>query len=355
VTKPERADVVVIGAGLLGLATAYALRGRRDVVVLERADVGHPRGGSHGPSRVFRLGYPDPFYVDLARRSLAGWRALEAETGTELVQRTGQLSFGPGAREVFDALVSVDAPVEGLGADEVARRFPMFAGRGPAVFEPESGVLAANVVLAALRGACACDIREHVEVTKIEEDGDRVRIETDAGSLDANAAVVTAGPWTSQLVTLPTPTFATLEHVAYFRPHADATATPPVFISHDAPTAYGLPTPGSDLYKIALHHGGVRVDPDGAPFSVDPEAIAALEAAARHWLVDFGPVAVEVDVCPYDNTPDEDFVIERRGNVAIGCGTSGHGFKFGPLLGEILAALAESRDPPVDITRFRPR
>src|SRR5262249_53877232 len=135
----------------------------------------------------------------------------------------------------------------------------------------------------------------------------------------------------------------------------EAILTPPVFISHDVPTAYGVPTPGSDLYKIALHHGGVRLDADRAPFVVDPEAIAKLEAAARHWLVDFHPAALDVDVCPYDNPPAEDFVIERRGNIVIGCGTSGHGFKFGPLLGEILAALVEAREPPVDITRFRGR
>jgi sarcosine oxidase len=352
VRRAERVDVVVIGAGLLGLATAYALRGRREVVALERATIGHARGGSHGPSRVFRLGYPDPFYVDLARRSLTRWRALESETRTNLLMRTGQLSFGPGAREVFDALTAEDAPVEDLDANEVARRFPMFEARGPAVFEPESGVLPADVALATLRDASACDVREHVAVTELSNDGDLVCVETTAGSIEANVAVVTAGPWTSSLVALPKPTFATLEHVAYLRPRNADTVMPPVFICHDAPTAYGLPTPGSNLYKISLHHGGARIDPATERFAPDSDAIAALEAAATHWLVDFDPVAVQVDVCLYDNTPDEDFIIERRGNVVIGCGTSGHGFKFGPQLGEILAALVEQREPEVDITRF---
>src|SRR5262245_48644280 len=141
-SRAERADVVVIGAGLLGLATAYALRGRRDVVVLEREHIGHGRGGSHGPSRVFRLGYPDPGYVDMAALALRGWRRLAEESGKQLLERTGQLSFGPGATDVMSALTAAGHDVELLSDAEVAERFPAFGGHGPAVFEPESGVLA---------------------------------------------------------------------------------------------------------------------------------------------------------------------------------------------------------------------
>ena len=160
-------DVVVVGAGLLGLATAYALQGQREVLVLERETVGHARGGSHGPSRIFRLGYPDPIYVQLARRAQAGWRALEAATGVALLTTTGQLSFGPGAGEVLGALTAAGAAVESLDEDSVADRFPMFAGHGPAVFEPESGVLAADAALHALRTAAACELREHVRVRRV--------------------------------------------------------------------------------------------------------------------------------------------------------------------------------------------
>ena len=90
----ERPDVVIVGAGLLGLATAYALRGRRDVLVIERETVGHARGGSHGPSRIFRLGYPDPIYVAMAQRAAEQWRALEADFGVQLLHPTPQLTFG---------------------------------------------------------------------------------------------------------------------------------------------------------------------------------------------------------------------------------------------------------------------
>jgi sarcosine oxidase len=371
VSWTERADVVIVGAGLLGLSTAYALRGRRDVIVLEQATVGHARAGSHGPSRIFRLGYPDPLYVTMARRARDGWRTVEAEADAQLLDVTGQLSFGPGADDVFDALTFAGAPVHRLGADEVADRFPNFAGHGPAVFEPESGVLAAADVLDALRRLAGCDVREQARVRRVVDHEDGVDVETNDGTISARTSVVTAGPWTSRLVPS-IHTFATLEHVAYLRARESAQAELPVFIDHahwstpaspplrSAPTAshrepavYGLPTPRSDLYKIALHHDGAVVDPSADDLGPAPGAVQSLEAATRHWLPAFEPRAVEIDTCLYDNTSDEDFIIDRIGNVVIGAGTSGHGFKFGPVFGELLAAVADGSEPPIDVTRFR--
>ncbi len=349
----ERADVVIVGAGLLGLATAYALRNRRDVLVVERETIGHARGGSHGPSRIFRLGYPDPIYVRLAQLAQNGWRALEAATGTALLTTTGQLSFGPGAGEVFGALTAAGAPVEQLDPDAVARRFPMFAGHGPAVFEPQSGVLAADAVLEALRTAAACEVRERVHVSRVLDHEAGVRVETSSGVIEARVVVVTAGPWTQGLVA-GTPTFATLEHVAYVQP-GGAAVRPPVFIDHHEPAIYGLPTPGTDQYKIALHHAGAVVDPDVTDLRPDPRAVDALIAATRIWLPDFEADRAVIDTCLYDNTTDEDFILDRAGHVVVGAGTSGHGFKFGVVLGELLAGLVFGADPLVDLARFHNR
>jgi sarcosine oxidase len=346
VANVERADVVVIGAGLLGLCTADALRTTRDVVVLEAATVGHERGGSHGPSRVFRLGYDDPFYVQLAQLSLPRWHALEARTGRALLEPTGQLTFGPGAERVRAALEASGAPVETLDAGSVAEQFPMFAGHGAALYEPASGVIAAADALDALRANV--DVRQHVRVRNIDSSG---RVETDDGAFDANVVAVCAGPWTRTLFDVGE-TFATLEHVAYFRPPDDA-ARAPVFIDFDEPAVYGLPTPDSNLYKLALHHGGRRIDPNAPILEPDTHAADALRAAARAWLPEHE--LVDIDTCLYDNTPTEDFVIDRVGDVVVGCGTSGHGFKFGPLLGELLASLIDETEPAVALDRFRLR
>jgi sarcosine oxidase len=324
----ERVDVCVVGGGLLGLCTAFALRGRRSTIVLERATVGHARGGSHGPSRVFRLGYPDRKYVEMAMQALPMWRALEAETGRALLETTGQLTFGPGAASVYETLAACNAPVEPW-SDAIAEQFPMFAAHGPAIYEPASGVIAAADVLDALRSRV--DVREGVNVVALDRTG---RVSTDDGVIDAGVVVLSAGPWTKKLLDVGE-TFATLEHVAYFRPPPD-TVRAPVFIDFNQPAVYGLPSPGSDLYKLALHHGGARVDPDGE-VAVDLAAVDALRSAAGKWLPDYE--LVDVDVCLYDNTPTEDFIIERVDDIVIGCGTSGHGFKFGPLLGEMLADL----------------
>jgi len=333
VVGTSHADVVIVGGGLLGLSTAYALRGRRDVVVFERETVGHARAGSHGPTRVFRLGYADDRYVRMAIQARVLWDTIEVDAGVRLLFPTPQLTFGPAAVAVFDALQRAGVPVGRLTVGEVAERYPAFAGHGDAVLEETSAVIAADAALEALRKGMDAELREHVAVRAVAAD----RVETDGGVVYARAVVVCGGPWTRALVPS-LPTHMTLEHLAYIRtPLASAL---PIFIDHRRPTTYGLPTPGSDRYKIALHHAGPTVDPD-VPFLPDPLVETQLRDAAARWLPD--AEIVEIVVCPYDNTVDEDFVLARVDGITVGAGTSGHAFKFGPLLGERLAALA---DPP---------
>jgi sarcosine oxidase len=114
----------------------------------------------------------------------------------------------------------------------------------------------------------------------------------------------------------------------------------PIFIGHGTPEPYGLPVPGSPLYKIGFHHSGPAVDPGRQEQGPDPGLTARLVALARRHVPGLPPEIVATERCVYDNSPDEDFVVDRVGNIVIGSGTSGHGFKFGPLLGEWLADLA---------------
>src|SRR5262249_12725700 len=152
--------------------------------------------------------------------------------------------------------------------------------------------------------------------------------------------------WTGKLVP-GVATTATLEHVAYLPPRAATAPHPmPIFIEHSLPAPYGLPTPGSERYKLGLHHDGAAIDADGTR-AVVAAVLDRLAAAARAWLPEYDWEHAEIDTCVYDNTDDEDFVIERRGNVVVGAGTSGHGFKFGVLLGEVLASLALGVTPSI--------
>lgn len=368
---PDRCDVVVVGAGLLGLAAARALTKRgADVIVLEQAQVGHEAGGSKGSCRIFRLGYPDPGYVALARQAREPWAELEDESGQRLLQPTPQITFGPGLEEVRNAMDQAGAPCELLPEAQAATRFPQITVGGPVLLEPESCVINAGAALAALAAGMP-GIRAGTAAVSIADDGREVTVRTARGSVTAGTAVVCAGPWTSGLLApagLSVPSAATLEQVGYLapatgpgtgRPPGTATAAPaaaapgmPVFIGHGGGEPYGLPVPGSVLYKIGLHHSGPPADPSRQDQAPDATLSARLAGLARHYLPGYGPEPVRTERCVYDNSPDEDFIVDRAGRIVVGCGTSGHGFKFGPLLGQWLADLAAGRDPGPAAARF---
>jgi sarcosine oxidase len=155
-----------------------------------------------------------------------------------------------------------------------------------------------------------------------------------------------------------------LPQVAYFGRHDPAAPQPPVFIEWGPEMFYGLPVPDAGgphagTYKVSHHTPGPPFGPeDPGSLRADPGLLARLTAAVRRLLPALDPVPVATERCVYDNSADTDFVLDRVGRVVVGCGTSGHGFKFGPLLGELLADLAEERTPPLDLGRFaltRPR
>jgi sarcosine oxidase len=133
-----------------------------------------------------------------------------------------------------------------------------------------------------------------------------------------------------------------MELVAYFGTRDGSAPDLPIFIEFGTPAVYGLPTPSLGSYKVAFHHDGPRArDPDDL-LPPDPKRLVLIGKAVHRLLPQLNPRPVSAETCMYDNTPTEDFILERHGNVVIGAGTSGHGFKFGPLLGEQLADLAEA-------------
>jgi sarcosine oxidase len=224
------------------------------------------------------------------------------------------------------------------------------------VYEPSSGVLVADRCLAALRAAVDLDVRDRERVVRVDDDpgSSSVIVVTERQTVQADAVIVTAGPWSASLVPwlANLGLFTTLEHVAYVRARDDLAAATPVFIAHDPPAVYGLPCPTQGRYKVGVHHAGRRIDPDRSSRDVDGHAIDAVEDAVRRYLPGFEPAPELVETCIYDNTPDEHFVVDRRGRVVVGAGTSGHGFKFGPLLGVLLADLATGVAPRVPVEMF---
>jgi sarcosine oxidase len=320
--------VAVIGAGVMGLATGWALNRRGvDVTVYEQFRIGNEKGSSHGRSRIFRLAYAEPEYVRLAQEALGLWRELESETGETVLELHGLV-------EIVQTLEESTAPTleacgvawERLDREEAERRYPIHVPEGSfVVVQPEAGVALADKALAAFsRGL---DVREETRVHPDE--------------LDADAVVVTAGSWVNELLEQPLDVKVTRETLCYFHPDAGGRPVPSVVSfkperhTHDM---YSLYDPKYGL-KVGAHHAGPDADPN-VPGEPEPELIDRITNWTRgtYRLADPDPVGAQT--CMYTTTPDETFILERRGRLVVGSPCSGHGFKFAPAIGERLADLA---------------
>ncbi|GII76470.1 N-methyltryptophan oxidase [Sphaerisporangium rufum] len=370
----DRVDLLVVGGGVTGAATAAAAarRGLRTVLA-ERFTLGNPHGSSHGPSRIIRLAYEGAGYVTLAREAYVRWRALERERGARLLLPTGGLDFGlagtPSLRRTAATMESCGVAFERLPAAELAARFPQLRlDPGMAgLYQPDAGVLDADACVRALAGdarAHGAEIREHARVRLLRAGPGGVGAEVNGTDLQAGAAVLAAGSWTGSLLAemgRPLPLVVTREQVAYFAaPGAGyRPGTFPVTIEHRAgrpPMISMFPrlSPEGGV-KLMLDRNGPEIDADDLAGTVDERALAALTAHARHRLPGLGPV-LAAETCRYTMAPDEDFVLDLvpglpRVGVASAC--SGHGFKFGPVLGEIMVDLITAGTTARPVAPFR--
>jgi sarcosine oxidase len=354
-----RADVVVVGAGAMGSAAAWHLARRgRSVALLERFESGHVRGSSHGGSRIFRLAYDDPQYVHLARAALAGWRELEDDAGEPLLDLTGGVDHGePVAVErVAAALTGSGAAFELLAPEAAAERWPGFRFEGQVLVSPEGGRCRSDATVAALQrrvGELGGDVRCGTPVEAVVPAGDGVEVRTPEGTWSAGVAVLAAGSWLPELGRdlpgLP-PLEVTKEQVVHFptAPGAPELDAWPSFV-HRRRWIYGLATPGEGV-KVAEHHTGPVVDPDTRTFDPDEAGVERVRRYAEEWLPGLTPEPASVTTCLYTSTPSEDFVLDRVGPVVVASPCSGHGFKFTPEIGRLVAELAVGS--PAEVPRF---
>jgi sarcosine oxidase len=357
----ERRQFVVVGAGLVGLAVTRELAQRgREVLCLEQATIGHERAGSKGSSRIFRYGYTDPVYVQMAMRSLIGWQELAEESGQHLLEPTGFLSFGEQVRELAAAMEEAGAAYEILMGEELVERFPALHVAGHAVFEATAGVLRADEVLSALARSArsaGAEIIEGARASSIEDGTAGVLVRAGALAYECAAVVLCGGAWSGQLAEMAGLSAdgafrPSLQQVAYLQPRSGSLRGVPAFVERGPVTYYGAPTLGHEGYKTGIHDPGQTVEPAEIPLDDDARELMLLRAAAVRLLPGLVDEPSATERCFYDNTPDGHFVIDRVGRVVIGGGTSGHGFKFGPLWAEVLADLAEGAQPAFSLERF---
>ena len=321
------------------------------------------------------------------------WDELEQDSGERLLTRTGIVNHGPDPRLplVKAALTEAGIRAESLRPDEAAGRWPGIRFDQQVLYMPDGGQLNPEAALPAfqrLAAARGAEIRHHTKVVDLDIMDDGVRLTLEVGGVEnaaggtgsgadgdpratgttevvtAGQAVVTAGAWTAKLLAgaagsgklrIPRLT-VTQEQPAHFRV-ADERAVWPGFNHTPGPgpdykdwysPVYGMQTPGEGI-KAGWHGVGPVVDPDRRSFLPEPVQLAALRDYARTWLPGVDADSFEAISCTYTTTPDEYFILDRIGPIVIGAGFSGHGFKFTPVVGRILADLATGTRPAPQI------
>lgn len=366
-------DVIVLGLGVMGSATLYHLAqtGQR-VLGLEQFEPDHEMGSSIDVSRIFRYAYDHPAYVTLARAAYPMWRALEEEAGVSLMHYTGQVDFGPQTSDTFqafrDTLVATGIAHDWLTPAELAQRFPQFqlSEDMMAIYHAEAGYLAAaTCVLTLIQQAQqhGAHIQTGAHVQQIDIEGDSVVVRTADQTYSAARLVVTAGSWTGKVLgqlDLTLPLRPTRQQVIFFQTQDLSLFGPdrfPVYIAHGDPWYYGLPSVNNGGLKTAIHN--LRddvVDPDTMNRSVDPAHVEVVRGFLRRCLPLADSAPASTRTCLYTVTPDDHFILDHHPaypQVVIGAGFSGHGFKFGILIGQILADLALKGATAHDIALFR--
>lgn len=366
-------DAIVAGVGGMGSAAVYHLARRgAKVLGLERFDIPHELGSSHGVTRIIRLAYAEhPNYVPLLRRAYELWRELEAQAGEQLLIITGGFDIGEAqtgiVRGSLEACAQHDLQHEVLDAETLHRRFPGY--RLPpsmvAVYQPDAGILLPERCIvahvnAALRLGAEVHTREPVLEWGLSEGN--VWVRTDRETYRARRLVVTAGSWARNLVPelseLAVPERQVLLWTQPLRPEVFTPASFPIF-NMEAPEGhyYGFPAYDVPGFKIGkYHHRHERVDPDAMDRDCHPEDEAVLREAIRNYFPDADGPALAMKICLFTNSPDEHFILDHHPysrDVALAAGFSGHGFKFCSVVGEIMAQLALDDDAQLDIGMFR--
>ncbi|MFC4439497.1 MULTISPECIES: N-methyl-L-tryptophan oxidase [Natrialbaceae] len=357
----DRYDAIVIGVGGMGsAATAHLAERGADVLGLERYDIPHGYGSSHGITRIIRLAYCEhPAYVPLLRRAYDLWRDLEAEHDEQLLYQTGSIDAGPAGHPLVEgsrrSCEEHDLEYELLSSAELTDRYPGY--RLPddyeAVYQPDGGYLVPEQCIVAHvdrahRAGATIRARERVVDWQPTADGG-VRVETDYDTYEADRLVVTAGAWAARFVDeLESVAVPERQVLAWLQPAEPDYFAPdrfPVWNLH-VPEGrfYGFPIHGVPGFKFGRYnHREETVDPDAFEREPTQEDERILRSFAEQYFPDGAGPTMRLKTCLFTNTPDDRFVLDtlpEHPQVAVGAGFSGHGFKFASVIGEILADLA---------------
>ena len=356
---PARVDVIVVGAGLMGAASAWQLA-QRDIetLVLEQFEPATVHGSSHGSARIVRRAYPHDDYVRLTGEAFDLWAELEAQSSRTLLRLTGGIDHGRDRdpRSIAEAMTRTGIPHTLLTPAEAERRWEGMRFDGPVLYHAQAGTMdAAGAVAAFLEIATAhgAQLRTGVTVTGIEPLGDEALVHTDHGSVRARRVVVAAGAWCEGLLgdLMPLPALSVTEHRVFHFPRVDESVVWPVTIHREDLDIYHLPGGRdggpADARKIAEHVGRPS-DPRRRDPKIDVAARERMVDYVQRWLPGLVPDPFGETTCLYTRTPSEDFVIDRVGPLVVSSACSGHGAKLAPVVGRLVADLSTGDVAPFE-------
>lgn len=342
----------------MGCAAAAALARRGATVQLfEREVIGAATSSSMGPSRIIRLSYADADYVRLAEQSFQAWRAIDEDTEQALIVETGGIDIARSDNGSLDrlatALSSEAAPFELWDDRDLKQAYPQFNSTGlRALFQPQTAVLLAERCVATLATIAADHgalVRELTEVQQIQPHSGSVTLRTASADHVFDRVVICAGPGMVDLLAatgLRLPITVSMEQSVYFATEGDSLAPGhfPICIGHfdDHVLTSIFPALNHDGVKVMIENKTAAADPND--FNVDQAAVEQVAQRAHDLLPSLGRSISRVDRARYTILPDEDFLIDRHpehDEIIICSACSGHGFKFAPIIGELVAALAE--------------
>ena len=367
-------DTIIIGGGIVGLTSAFILsQQKKNVLLIEQRTFGHDGGSSHGDGRMTRYAYgaDEAIYLEMVKQSFVGWEKLSLLGKTQLVQTTGLLNFGsPNSihlNELEIAFADSKIAYEHLTASECNQRFSQFhvEPNTEVIYEPSGGIIFADKAIQTLAKLCrgnGVTLITGERVQSIIPHNDLVTIKTQAGTnYIGKSTVIATGGWANHLLAeldVNLDLEVTQEQFAFFRSTGDINhavgAMPNCLDYHTDQPLYSLAEVDGNGVKVGWHHTGKVINAD-KPLPVDQNALEVVIDFVKHRFPHLDPNPIHVKPCLYTNTADYHFVMDRHpqfSNIILAVGFSGHGFKFGTVLGEIVASLINQTAPPVAIDLF---
>jgi sarcosine oxidase len=356
----QQFDCIVIGVGGMGSSAVHNLAKRgQKVLGLEKFDIPHSEGSSHGVNRIIRLAYYEhSSYVPLLRRAYEMWSEIETIAGEQLLYKIGSIDTAPSGHEVFEgsleSCLEHDIPHEVLNHKQINDRFPgyeMPLGQ-MGLYQADGGfVLSERAIVAYVNAAVAEDAEVHAResVIKWESEGGGVRVFTDRAEYTADRLVITAGAWAAGMVpSLEELAVPERQVLAWLQPKEPSLFAPenfPVFNAYfEEGRYYGFPVFGIPGFKIGrYHHLEELADPDHMERGVTQEDEDILRSAVSRYFPKANGTLMTLKTCLFTNTPDDHFIIDKvpgMPQVTVAAGFSGHGFKFASVVGEIVGDLA---------------